>query len=108
MPFSASPSGSAPLHCITGAMLRFAVDTGTLLRLQFRTAHFGMRYCGYGVLGGGIVRRSPSSHITEPRNINDEALLPNPPDRLVPWLLFHTTRITRATARCGTEEPVQH
>lgn len=28
MPFSALPSGSAPLHCITGAMLGFAVDTG--------------------------------------------------------------------------------
>lgn len=28
MPFSALPCGSAPLHCITGAMLGFAVDTG--------------------------------------------------------------------------------
>lgn len=27
MPFSALPCGSAPLHCITGAMLGFAVDT---------------------------------------------------------------------------------
>ena len=93
--------GSPALHY--GCHARVRRGHGALLRLQFRTAHFGMRYCGYGGLGGCIVRRSPSSHITEPRNINDEALLPNPPDHLVPWLLFHTTRITRATACCGTE-----
>ncbi len=33
MPFSALPCGSAPLHCITGAMLGFAVDTGGLPRV---------------------------------------------------------------------------
>lgn len=66
--------GSPALHY--GCHARVRRGHGALLRLPFRTAHFGMRYCGYGGLGGGIVRRSPSSHITEPRNINDEALLP--------------------------------
>ncbi len=98
--------GSPALHY--GCHARVRRGHGALLRLPFRTAYFGMRYCGYGGLAvASCGARHP--RISQNRGISTmRHCCPNPPDCLVPWLLFHTTRITRATARCGTEEPVQH